>query len=322
MIKKYLKCAAIALIVMTMNCGARAQVEAKPIRLAVGFGAGGSTDVIARIIGQKMSETLGQPVIVDNKVGAAGSIAADFVAKGDPDGSRILLIASGTFVYSVLSKNVPYDVLKDFTPISYVAYAPLILVVNPALPVRSVSELVQLARAKPGELNYGSEGIGGSSHLAAELFSQVTNTKLVHVPFKGAVESTMGTAAGQVTINFPTVTSALPLLKSERLRPLAVSSLKRSALYPSVPTLDELGMKGFDQVAWFGFMGPAKMPRELVEKLRGVIVAAASTPEVKDALAKQGVEVQIRSPEQFSSFMRESAAQITKLAKDANIKME
>jgi tripartite-type tricarboxylate transporter receptor subunit TctC len=312
----------IALAMASVAVSAQAY-PSKPIRIAVGFAPGGSTDLVARIFAPKMSEALGQPVLVENRTGAAGSMAADSVAKGEPDGHRVLLLASGTLVYSVLSKNAPYNIQRDFTPIVSVGASPLVLVVNHDLPARNVDELVKLARSRPGALTYGSEGIGGSTHLAAEIFSQAANLKMLHVPFKGAVDSTVAVAAGQVNVNLPSLTSALPLLRADKFRPLAVTGLKRSPILPAVPTLDELGYKGLEhQVAWVGFVGPAGMPKEVVERLRAVITAAANSQEVKDAMAKQGMDVQVGSPEQFSAFMRDSGAQITRIARDAAIRME
>jgi tripartite-type tricarboxylate transporter receptor subunit TctC len=320
---KLLCSAAIALATCIGSAGAWAQAyPTKPVRVAVGFGAGGSSDVVARAFGQKLSEVLGQPFVIENRAGAAGAIAADSVAKAEPDGHRILLLATGTFDYSVLAKNVPYNMLRDFTPVALIAATPLVLVVGPSTPVSTVDELIRLARAKPGELSYGSEGIGGATHLATELFAQAANVKLLHIPFKGGSESSMATAGGQVNMNMPALTSALPLLKAEKYRPLAVTSLTRSPLYPSLPTLDELGLKGFDQTAWYGFLGPAGMPRPVVERLRAAIATVAALPEIKDAMAQQGMEVKISTPEQFAVFLRDSAAQITKVARDVNIKVE
>jgi tripartite-type tricarboxylate transporter receptor subunit TctC len=294
----------------------------KPIRLSVGYAPGGSTDVVARIFGQRLSDAIGQPVVIENRPGAGGAIAADLVAKAEPDGHRILMLGTGTLNYSVLTKNVPYNMLKDFTPITYVAASPQVLVVSNSIPSRSVGELIQLARSKPGELTYGSEGIGGIAHLAAAQFSLMTGTQLSHVPFKGAIESTVAIAGGQIDMNIPNLTSALPLLKADKFRALAVTGLKRSSLLPSIPTLDESGLKGYEVLAWFGFVGPAGMPKSVVERLNMEFIKIANLPEVKEALAKQAMDVQIRPPEEFAAFLRETAMSTVRLANDVKLKME
>jgi tripartite-type tricarboxylate transporter receptor subunit TctC len=232
------------------------------------------------------------------------------------------MLGTGTLNYSVLTKNVPYNMLKDFTPITYVAASPQVLVVSNSIPSRSVGELIQLARSKPGELTYGSEGIGGIAHLAAAQFSLMTGTQLSHVPFKGAIESTVAIAGGQIDMNIPNLTSALPLLKADKFRALAVTGLKRSSLLPSIPTLDESGLKGYEVLAWFGFVGPAGMPKSVVERLNMEFIKIANLPEVKEALAKQAMEVQIRPPEEFAAFLRETAISTVRLANDVKLKME
>jgi len=323
MFDKLIRDALVSIFAVVSTSGLMAQpYPTKPIRLSVGFSPGGSTDVVARIFGQKLAEAIGQPVVIDNRVGAGGSIATDQVAKAEPDGYRILMLASGTMTHSVLSKNVPYNLPKDFTPITYVAASPLVLVVNNALPTRSVSELIQLARSKPGELTYGSEGLGGISHLATSQFSLMTDIKLTHVPFKSATESTAAIAGGQIDMNIPSLTSALPLLRAEKYRALAVTSLKRSSLLPSIPTLDESGLKGFDQVAWLGFVGPAGMPKSVVERLNMEFIKIANLPEVREALAKQAMEVQIRSSEEFGTFLREISINTLRLAKNVQFKLD
>jgi tripartite-type tricarboxylate transporter receptor subunit TctC len=195
-------------------------------------------------------------------------------------------------------------------------------VVHPSVPARNLQEVIELTRSRPGQISFGSDSIGGTSHLAGELFNLMAKTKMVHVPFKGGGESAMATAAGQVQVNFPSKTSALPMLKAGKFRALAVTSLTRSSLLPDVPTLDELGLKGFDLVAWFGFVGPPGMPRPLVDKLNVAINKVAQGGDIKESVSKQGMEVQIGSPEQFGTYMRTLGGQISRLGKEANIKLE
>lgn len=294
----------------------------KSIHMTVGFAPGGSTDVVARVFGQKISDALGQAVVVENRAGAGGSIGADTVARSKPDGYRILMLPIGTFTYSLLNRNTPYNIRTDFTPISMVAGAPQVLVARPDLPVSNVQELIELAKSKPGGLSYASEGVGAASHLVASMFMRDAKVEFLHVPFKGAVASSVATAGGEVDINFPTVTSALSLLEAKKLKPLAVTSQRRSALLPSVPTLDEAGMKGFDWTAWFGFVGPAGMDKEVVAKLQKAIADAAQQTDVQQSMAKQGLEVQVTTPDEFGVFLNKFAADIDQLAKDGGIDMQ
>lgn len=320
---KELAHAAIGLLALIGAAGAAAQTyPVKPVRLMVGFAPGGGTDVTARIFAQKMSAQLGQQVVVENRAGAAGAIAAEQVAKSPPDGYRLLMLASGTFIHTVLTANPPYNLERDFSPIAFVTISPLVLVVHPSVPARSVSELVAIVRKTPGRLNFGSDGVGGTSHLAGELFNILAKVKMVHVPFRGGAESAMALASGQIDVNLPSLASATPMLNAGRIRALAVTSLKRSQLMPSLPTLDESGLRGYDLVSWFGFLGPAGLPRPIVDRLHAVSVSVANQADVREALAKQGLEVETKTPEQFATFMRELALQIAQLGKVASIKME
>lgn len=320
---KSLRFTAIGLFALIGMSGAWAQsYPTKPVRMVVGFAVGGGTDVTARYFAQKMSAQLGQSVVVENRAGAAGSIAAEQVAKSEPDGYRVLMVASGTFIHDVLSTNVPYSLERDFAPVSLVTISPLVLVIHPSLPVRSVDELIALARSKPGRLNFGSDGVGATSHLAGELFNLMAKVKLVHVPFKGNADSALALASGQIEVGFPSVASATPLLGAGKLRALAVTSLKRSALLPALPTFDESGLRGYELIAWFGVLAPAGTPKSIIDRLNAVIATVADAPETREAVGKQGLEIQTSSPEQFATFMRESGVQISRLGKEANIKLE
>ena len=321
--KKGLCHAAVGLLALSGVSGAWAQsYPVKPVRLLVGFAVGGGTDVTARFFAQNMTGPLGQPVVVENRTGAAGSIAAEQVAKSPPDGYRLLMIASGTFIHDVLSTNVPYSLERDLAPISLVTVAPMILVVHPSVPARNAGELIALARSMPGRLNYGSDGVGATSHLVGELFNMQAKVKLVHVPFKGNADASLALASGQVDVAFPSIASATPLLSSGKFRPLAVTSLKRSSLAPGVPTLDESGLRGYEVIAWFGVLAPAGTPKPIIDKLNAVIVSVANAPDAKEVVAKQGLEIRTGTPEQFATFLRESWRQIEQLGKLANIKLE
>jgi tripartite-type tricarboxylate transporter receptor subunit TctC len=324
MIKSFLTCAAlgIAAAVAPAVVTAQAAWPDKPLRLVVGYSPGGSVDVVARVFAQALKDSLGQTVLVENRTGAGGAIGADFVAKAEPDGYRLLLQNSGTFDNALLSKTVPYNVLRDFTPIAFVGAAPRVLAVGPSVPARNVEELFKAARAKPGDMRFASEGNGNSSHLGLERLAQMAHLKLMHVPYKGGPDALLATASGDVDMTMLTLTTTLPMLRSGKLRPLAVTTLRRSSLLPEVPTLDESGVKGFDQSAWFGIVGPANMPKDVVEKLRAAIYAAAEKPELRETLARQAVEVELKSPEQFGAFMRDYAAQIQRVVQQANIKMD
>lgn len=318
---KGLQGAVIGIVLLFSSAVLSQDFPNKPIRLSVGFGAGGSTDVAARIFAQKMGDVLGQPVIVENRAGAAGAIAADQVAKAEPDGYRLMLMSSTTILYSVF-KPTPFDMIRDLTPISLVSSVPLVLIVHPSVKANNVNELITLARANPGKFTFSSEGTAATSHLAGELFRLMAKVDLLHVPFKSGVDSATAVAAGQVDMSFPALTTALPLLNAGKYRAFAVTGAKRSPLLPSVPTLDELGLTGYNLVAWQGFFGPGGMPKNIVQKLNTVISEVAKMPEVKEVMALQAQEIQVSSPEELAALVRRTASDIAKLAKDAGIKIE
>ncbi|MBI4189583.1 MAG: tripartite tricarboxylate transporter substrate binding protein [Betaproteobacteria bacterium] len=294
----------------------------KPVRMVVGMVAGGGTDVTARLVAQKLSEHLGQPVVVENRPGASTAIGTERVAKSPTDGYTLLMLSCTTSVLSAMRTNLPYDLERDFAPVSMVTTAPLVLLVHPSVPARDVKELIALARSRPGKLNYGSSGVGGISHLAGELFSLMAKVKLVHVPFKGGGESVIASASGQVDMNFPSVATATPLHGAGKLRALAVSSAKRSSLLPSIPTLDESGLPGYDLFCWWGVLAPAAVPKDIIAQLNAVIGKIVNTPEMKESINKQGMEPQTNSLEQFAAFMRNEMAQYAKLVKLAGLKIE
>jgi tripartite-type tricarboxylate transporter receptor subunit TctC len=294
----------------------------KPVRVILGTAAGGTGDISARMITQKMAEALGQPVVVETRPGAGGAIADEAVARSAPDGHTLLYAAGAITTLPALRAKLPYDVERDLAPISLVVLTVFTLAVHPNVPVRDVQGLIALARAQPGKLTFSSPGIGSSGHLAGEAFVMMAGVKMLHVPYKGAPEAIVGVVAGEIDVGVPALTGALPLANQGKLRLLAVSTLKRSDLMPSVPTLDESGLKGYQRAGWNGFFAPAGVPRDIITRLNTVIVKSANAPDVKDAMVKQGLEVQTTTPEEFAAFVRNERAQNAKLVKFAGIKSE
>lgn len=295
---------------------------ARPIRMIFGFGAGGAGDIAARLIAQKMSDSLGQAVVVENRTGAGGSIADETVARSPADGHTLLFAAGAFATLPALRSKLPYDVERDFAPVSLVVLTSFMLAVHPSVPVRDVKALIALARSQPGKLTFSSPGVGSSAHFAGELFKQMAEVKLLHVPYKGAAEAATAVAAGHIDIGFPSVTAALPLLAAGKLKPLAVSSAKRASLMPSLPTLDEAGLTGYQRTGWNGVLAPAGVPKDIIARLNAVIVKAVNTPEMQETLVKQGFEAQGSTPEHFAAFIRNELAQNARLARFAGVKIE
>ena len=296
----------------------------KPIRLIVGFAPGGGTDIVARALGPKIGEILGQPVIIENRSGAAGTIAADYVAKSPADGYTLLMGHSNSNAIApfVLPK-IPYNAATDFSPITYLGYVPNVLAINPATPANTVSELVALAKAKPGQLTYGSSGIGSTQHLAGALFGKIENVSINHVPYKGSGQAIIDLLAGQITMNFDTLPPLLEQIKSGKLRALAVSTPKRLPQLPNVPTFIEVGIQGFDVTNWYSIMGPRGMNQETINKLDKAVKTAMSDPSIKATLDSQGLQVSgPANPESFQVFIKVELDKYSKLVKELNIKAE
>ena len=285
----------------------------KPIRLLVGYSPGGPTDVTARVVAQKLSEQLEQPVIVENRAGAAGTLAAERAASAPADGYTLLIITGADTIQPALRSNLPYDIERNFASVTLLAMGPLVLVVHPSVPAKSVKELLAIARSQPGRLSYGSAGIGTSSHLAAELLNQIAKLNTVHIPYKSSADNARAIGSGHIDMGFPGLTGALPYLKSDKLRALAVTTTKRAALLPEVPTLDEAGVAGYDRSGWYGMLAPAGVPKEIVARLNTVIAKVVSASEVQQALTRQGLTPMVNSPEQFAAFIRHEMAQNAKL---------
>ena len=295
----------------------------KPIKIVVGFAPGGFTDVLARLLGQKLTERLGQSVIVENKPGAAGTLGADQVAKARPDGYTLLLAhRNSNSVAPSLYPKLPYDVLKDFTPIIAVANTPLLLTVNAKVAAKDVKEFIALAKAKPGALSYASSGGGSAQHLAAERFQLATGTKMTHVPYKGSGQAIVDLLSGQVELNFESPPNVMTHAKAGKLRLLAVTSAKRSPILPDVPTMAEAGVQNAEMLQWFAVMGPAKLPADITRRLSTEIAAILKQPDVVEKIASQGGEIMAGTPEEFARFLATDTAAYARLVKEANIRLD
>jgi tripartite-type tricarboxylate transporter receptor subunit TctC len=302
------------------TCAAHGQAyPTRPIRAIVPFPAGGGIDTVIRMLGPKMSDTLGQPILIDNRSGASGTLGTDLVAKAPPDGYTLLGTFSSHPQNQILYRKLPFDTLRDFAPITIFGTVPNILVVNPALPVKSVKELIALAKQRPGEILYASIGPASPSHLTAELFNSMAGIKTTHVPYKGAAPSMVALVSGETQLTFTTVLVAVPYVKAGRLRALGVASLKRSVAVPDVPTIDEAGVKGFDSTAWWGLLAPAKTPRPIIERLHAAKVAAIKLPEMHERLISLGAEPGGISPEAFDQLIRDDIVKWGKVVKALGI---
>ena len=312
--------------VVSVLCAAAAsaqQYPTKPIRLLVGFPPGGGTDIVGRVIGQKLSEWWGQQVVVENRAGATGTIAADFVSKSAPDGYTLLMgHVNSNAIAPTLFKKLPYDAVKDFASVTYIGYVPNVLTVHPSLPTKSVKELVALAQARPGELTCASSGTGSTQHLALELFMTLTGVKIIHVPYKGSGQAIVDLVAGQVQMNFDTMPPVIDHIKSNRLRALAVTTPKRASQLPEIPTLDEAGLKGFSMTNWYGIVAPAGVPRDIINKVSADINKALQDPGVRKRLVDVGTEIGGGTPEAFDAFVKTEIAKYTKLVKAANVQLD
>jgi tripartite-type tricarboxylate transporter receptor subunit TctC len=318
-----LRILAAAVLAVSMG-GAIAQAYPnKPVRMLVGFPPGGGTDVVARVIGAQLQEWWGQAVAVENRPGATGTIAADVVAKSAPDGYTLIMgHVNSTGIAPNLFAKLPYDPVKDFAGVSYVGYVPNVLAVHPSVGVASVAELVALAKAKPGALNYASSGNGSTQHLAGEMFKQLTGTSIVHVPYKGSGDAIKDLLGGVVSMNFDTMPPVMPHIQSGKLRGLAISTPRRLAQLPDVPTFAEVGITGFDVANWYGVQAPAATPRDIVLKLNADINKAMQVPQVRARLEAVGTQLREMSAAEFDAYMRSEVAKYAKLIKDAGIKIE
>jgi len=314
---------AIAMAVSMAGGSAMAQAwPSKPISLIVPFPAGGTTDVLARALGEKLSQSLGQPVIVESKPGAGATLGADYVAKAKPDGYTLLMGAVHHTIASSVYKKLPYDFQKDFAPITVVALVPNVLVVNASTPARSVAELVALVKAQPGKLTYGSNGNGTAQHLIGTQFQILTGTELIHIPYKGSGPLTTDLLGGQIMMTFDTVTPVLQHIRSGKLRALAVTTGKRSSALPDVPTLDEVGLKGFNIGTWFGVLAPVATPGDIVARLNAEMVKVIQSPEFRKRMEEIGAEPIGNSADQMAQQIKGETEKFAKLVKDAKVTIE
>lgn len=293
----------------------------RPLRIVVPFAAGGGTDIVARVLGLRLTELLGQTVVVDNRAGASGAIGADMVAKSAPDGYTLLLASNGPVaILPSLSARLAYDPVRDFAPVAQAVAMPFLFVAHPSLPVRTIRELVALARAQPGRLNYGSPGSGATTHLATELLKSMAKIDVVHVPYKGVAPASTDLMSGQVQLLAGDLSTLLPHVRSGKMRALAVTSAKRSTLISDVPTVAESGVAGYDASGWFGVLAPAATPRDIVGRLNADILRALQHPDTRERLGALGGEVAGTAPEQFGAFIRDEIAKWGRLIRAIGLK--
>ena len=296
---------------------------AKPVRLIVPYPPGGSADILARAIGQKLADGIGQSVVIDNRPGAGTAIGAEAAARSAPDGYTIMLgTVSSHAINPALNPTLKYDPVKDFAPVSLVASIPFALVVHPSLPVNTVKELVALAKAKPAALNFSSAGNGTSNHLAGELFKSMTGTYMVHIPYKGSAPALNDLIAGQVQLMFDLVLTTAPHVRSGAVRAIAVTGRERSSALPGVPTVAESGVPGYEVSAWFGFFAPAGTPAAIVTALNAETVKAMRLPDLRDRLASQGADAVTDTPEQFAAYVKEELGKWTRVVKASGMKAD
>ncbi len=315
-----------AAVLLATGAAALAWAQAwpgRPLKLVVPFAAGGSTDVIARLVGQKMADGLGQPVVVENRPGAAGAIATDQVAKAPADGYTLLMATTSTHaILPVANPKLPFDPVRDFASVGLVARAPNVLVASPVLQVNTVQELITLARSKPGQLSFASSGNGTITHLVAELFDNSAGIKAVHVPYKTGVQALADVVSGQVAFQFDSIVWTLPQVRAGKLKGLAVTGAKRSPLAPELPTVAESGLPGFEGVTWFGFAVPAATPKEVVVRLNTELNRALQSADIQEKFAAQGAEPAPGKPEDMAQLIREDTAKWGKVVRDAGVKFE
>lgn len=293
----------------------------KPMRLVVGFSPGGSTDVTARILAERMSASMGQQLIVDNRAGAGGNIGADLVAKSNPDGYTILMATTGVMAFNhYLYAKLPYSAERDLAPVTQIGALPLILVVPASLPAKSVKDLIGLAKSQPGKYSFGSSGVGGTTHVTAELFKALANIDIVHVPYKGSGQMMGDLLSGQVQIAFDQIASSIAHVKSGRLRALGITTAKRSTLLPDMPTIAEAGVPGYEAISWNGFAVPAGTPKAIIRRLQQETHKAVAIPEVKAKLFELGIEAIADTPEQFAALIKSERAKWVPLLKKIGVK--
>jgi tripartite-type tricarboxylate transporter receptor subunit TctC len=294
----------------------------KPIRLIVPYTPGGAADILARAVGARLNEAWGQPVVIENRPGAGTNLGSEIAARSAPDGYTLFMPTIANAINPTLFGKLTYDPVKDFAHITNLAKVPGIVVVHPSVPVKNARELIALAKTRPDQLRHGSTGIGSPHHLAGELFKTMAGVKMIHVPYKGASPALVDVVAGHIEVYFGAMVSVLPHVKSGRLRPLAVTSLRRAAVVPDLPTLDEQGLKGFETGSWFGVSAPAGTPREIIMKLHGEIVRIIKMPAVTDRIASEGADFVGNTPEEFTEFIKAEIVKWGKVVKISGAKVD
>ncbi|MFN7087890.1 MAG: tripartite tricarboxylate transporter substrate binding protein [Burkholderiales bacterium] len=313
---------AVALAVVSAIAGAAEPYPARPIRVIVPQSAGGSTDVAARIVTDRLSDALRQNIVVDNRPGAGSLNGTDTVAKAAPDGYTLLVVAASFTITPAMQKNMPFDPVRDFAPITQFADLPHIVVVNPAVPVKSLADLITLLKSKPGEITCGFSGIGTSTHLAIELFQHMSNTRMLLVPYKGGAPAMTALLGGQVQVNFAASSTVLPHIRAGKLRALAVTGARRSVAVPELPTVAEAGVKGYSHASWVGMLAPAKTPRPVIARLHAEAVKIVNSEEVKKLFLRSGMETEGNTPPEFAAIIREEVDKWKKLVKTAGIQAQ
>jgi tripartite-type tricarboxylate transporter receptor subunit TctC len=307
---------------MWTAAGFAQEYPSKPIRLVAPFAPGGGSDILARVIGQKMTERYGHAVLIDNRTGAGGNIGAEIVAKAPPDGYTLLMGGVPHAISMSLYKKLGYDLTKDLAPVAMVATFPSAIVLHPSLPAKSVKELIALARAQPGQLNFGSAGNGSPNHLVLELFNTMARVKMTHVPYKGTGQMVIDLVAGQLQLGSMGFPTALQHVKTGKLRVIAVTSAKRSPLLPEVPTVAETGLPGFDVTSWYGIFGPLALSPDIVNKLNPEVGTMATAPDVKERLAQLGAEPAKLTPEEFGRYVKGEVARWAKVVKESGARLD
>ncbi|HYD57670.1 MAG TPA: tripartite tricarboxylate transporter substrate binding protein [Burkholderiales bacterium] len=307
---------------MLLATGAGAQFPSRPITIVVPYAPGGTNDIMARAVAGKMQESIGQSVVVENKPGAGGNIGAAHVAKSAPDGHTILTASVGVYSINKWMQKLPYDPEKDFAPITNGGSVPNMLIVHPSVPVKDVRELIAFARANPGKVAFASMGSGTTGHLSGELFKQLANADILHVPYKGSAPALQDLLGGQVQLMFDNMPTAIKLAQSGKVKGLALTSLQPHPLAPGVPTLDQAGLKGFDVTAWFGFAAPAGTPKPVIDRLNAEMVKALRDPVVSENLTKLGVTIIADTPEHFAAYMASESKKWKEVVQRAGIKLD
>ena len=317
------KLAAALLVVVATSTETPAVAQAYPsgpMRIVVPFTPGGGTDILARVLGQKLTESWGQPAVVDNRAGASGTVGTAVVAKAPADGHTLLIVPAGYAGNPSLYKHLPYDHKRDLAPVSCLASGPLTLVIHPSFPARSIKEFIAIGRARPGEINFGSSGAGTLPHLSAELFSSMSGIKMVHIPYKGAGAAVTDVMAGRVPVYFMNILQSLQLIKAGKLRALGVTTPQRSPIAPEIPAIAEAGLTGYDMTNWYGLLVPAATPREVIVKLSAEVGRILKLPELTARLADDGMTVVASTPEQFAAFLARETDKFTRVIEAAGIK--